>query len=178
MNILYDTLPDTVNVGGIDYPVYTDFRRWLEIETLLSENPSAEDFARAIMLCYKALPKNIADAVEGILKFHSGNCAYKKRKVKGHKNPIYSYKYDSEYIYSAFFEKYGIDLCTVQLHWLQFRALFRSLGECRFTKIVGYRTIDLSDIKNKEQKQVYRKLKRRFALPQSVDTAENIGELF
>lgn len=178
MNILYDKLPDSVCVGGVEYPVYTDFRRWVQIETLLSENSSAEDIARAIMLCYKVLPKNLSDAVEGIMKFHSGNSAYKKRTVKGHKTPVYSYEHDSEYIYGAFFEKYGIDLCTADLHWLQFRALFRTLGDCRFTKILAYRTIDLANLKNKEQKQIYRKLKHRYSLPQIVDTAENIGELF
>lgn len=178
MNILCEDLPESVCVNGIEYPVYTDFRRWIKIETLLSEGATAENIADAVLLCYKALPKNLKDAMCGIAYFH-GLGGGEKRAAPCRAKPLYSFECDGKYIYGAFWEKYGIDLSKAQLHWWQFASLFASLGECRFTKIVGWRATDLSQIKNKEQKRVYRKLKRLYALPSAeCDTAENITDLF
>ena len=80
---------------------------------------------------------------------------------------IYSYEFDDKYIYSAFMEQYNIDLNSIKyLHWWKFRALFNSLNEdVQFSKIMSYRAINLNEIKDKDMKKRYRKLKTLYALP-------------
>lgn len=178
MNILYEKLPDTICIDSTEYSVHTDFRNWVEVEVLLSGELSADKLARAISLCYKKLPTDLKSAVSGMIRFHSQNTERKKGK-RGHTKPVYSFEYDSGYIYSAFMEKYGIDLSKENMHWYCFCALLKGLGECRFTKIMQYRSLELGKIKNAEQKSFYRKMKRLYALPEeNIAIAESIGDLF
>ena len=89
---------------------------------------------------------------------------------------IYSYEFDAEYIYSAFMEQYKIDLNKEHLHWWKFKALFNSLNEeVLFSKIMSYRAIDLSKIKDKDMKKYYKKMKKLYALPdlRSEEEKEN-----
>ncbi len=62
--------------------------------------------------------------------------------------------------------QYGIDLTKDDLHWWLFRALFEGLNdENKICKVMEIRSIDLSKIKDKEQKAHYRRLKRIYRLP-------------
>ena len=69
---------------------------------------------------------------------------------------------------------YHIDLQDIEgLHWWKFKALFNSLSsDCKFIKILEYRSIDLSEIQDKQQKNFYRKMKKLYALPQSLEEKE------
>ena len=64
-------------------------------------------------------------------------------------------------------EQYKIDLNSIKyLHWWKFKALFNDLNEnIQFSKIMSYRAMDLSKIKDKDMKKQYRKLKTLYALP-------------
>ena len=90
------------------------------------------------------------------------------------KKQIFSYEYDAKYIYSAFLDQYGLDLNEIDyLHWFKFKALFEGLkSDNKICEIMGYRAIDLSKIKDKEQKQHYKRLQREFALPDNRTTEE------
>ena len=73
---------------------------------------------------------------------------------------------DADYIYSAFMSQYNIDLQDIEyLHWWKFRALFDSLNENnRLSKIIQYRSMDLSKIKDKEQKKFYKNMKKLYKI--------------
>ena len=64
-------------------------------------------------------------------------------------------------------QQYGIDLQDIEyLHWWKFKALFNGLAEnTQFVKIMGYRAMDISKIKDKKEKKRYRELQRLYALP-------------
>lgn len=172
-NFLCDTLPDSITIDGINYPIYTDFRNWVKIELLLSHRFSAENLVEIIRLCYKVLPADIEKAVNGILVFYTMG-GYERGDIKSKVRKAYSFDCDSEYIYSAFMQCYSIDLLKSNMHWWQFRTLFSSLGECTFTKIMHYRRADITRVKNSEQKAFYRKMKRIYRLPDR-QCAEDIG---
>ena len=88
-----------------------------------------------------------------------------KRSEKKSKR-VYDFEIDSELIYAAFMQQYKIDLSTVDLHWWKFKALFNSLSEdTQFIKVVRYRSMDLSKIKDKDQKKFYREMKSFYRLP-------------
>ena len=91
------------------------------------------------------------------------NIEEKEEKTK----QIYSYEFDDEYIYSAFMSQYGIDLNnTKYLHWWKFKALMNSLNDnTLFVKIMGYRNIELSKIKDKSMKDFYKSMKKQYSLP-------------
>ena len=167
MNILTDRLPDSLNIDGAEYPIYTDYRNWIKIDLILSDNKAnpIEALSKAVILCYKVLPPNLKEAVNAMLEFYRGRKQEGKSETKASK-AVYSFEHDSEYIYSSFLSQYNIDLTIENMHWWKFKALFSSLdSECMFSKVVQYRSINLNSVKDKEQKKFYRKMKRLYALP-------------
>ena len=70
-------------------------------------------------------------------------------------------------IYSAFMSQYGIDLQKIKfLHWWEFKAMFECLNDDnKIVEVMGYRSINLAKIKDKDEKARIRKLKKLYALP-------------
>lgn len=123
----------------------------------------------AIELYFKEVPLNLEEAINKIVWFYK--CGKEDKKQGGETNQaqkqIYSFEYDAEYIYSAFLSQYGIDLQDEKnLHWWKFKAMFQGLNDNNeIVKIMGYRALNLNEIKDKQQKARYRKLKSLYKLP-------------
>lgn len=178
-NLLLDRLPQYTNSG---LKLRTDFRESIKFELLMQDTKLDEQtkVTQALKLYYYDVSKiqNLKEAVEEILWFYS--CGRKQQKVDENKSEeknnkrIYSYEFDDEYIYSAFMEQYKIDLNSIKyLHWWKFKALLNSLNEnTQFVKIMGYRSMDLSKIKDKDMKANYKKLKKEYALPDMRTTEQ------
>lgn len=172
-NILVDPLPKAVMVDGIEYAIRTNFRIFILFEILWQDPDlaSAEKVRRSLLLCYPEVPCNYGKAVEALLWFYKCGREESRQKQEAasrHRSEkIYSFDYDASYIYAAFLFQYGIDLQDVEyLHWWKFRALFNALSDqTEFVKIMGYRSIDISDDMSGSQKTFYRKMKRIHALP-------------
>lgn len=70
---------------------------------------------------------------------------------------IYSYEYDDEYIFSAFWQEYRIDLTRDRVHWWKFKALLKSLkDDVQFEKIKSYRAYKGEDKNLKELREYYK----------------------
>lgn len=79
----------------------------------------------------------------------------------------FDFRYDSSFIYSAFKRYYpSIDLQKDYIHWWEFLVLLSDVGECSFTRIKEFRTIDMKGL-SKEQKKFYREMKGTYKLPPS-----------
>ena len=174
MNMLIDLLPETVEIGGVDYRINSDFRTSILFEMLVTdEELEAKDkVIPALRLYYPEIPPDIGEAVDKILWFYRCGKKEKKTSESGEgapPEPVYSFDYDDDYIYAAFLEQYGIDLQDVEnLHWWKFRALFKGLmDDTEFVKIMGYRSIKISNSMSKEQRKFYNEMKRIHALPRS-----------
>ena len=176
MSILTEVLPESVSIGGLKYPIDTDFRTWVLLEELLLDETitQSEKAALALELVYPVPvpPFLIEDALEGIFWFYSLNKGVQRSDSEGQEEStgtaVYSYEHDAEYIYAAFLEQYGIDLTSTDLHWWKFRALLKSLGEdTLFVKIMGYRAMEISADMPAKQKVFYTKMKKLYALPVS-----------
>lgn len=175
-NILLDRLPQRTNSG---LKIRTDFRESIKFELLMQDNSvnNKDKIVLALNLYYYNVKeiKDIKQAVDDILWFYRcgknlNNISSNEEKTNEDSNKtkqIYSYEFDDEYIYSAFMEQYKIDLNSIKyLHWWKFRALLNSLNEnVLFSKILGYREINLSKIKDKEMRNFYKKMKKIYALP-------------
>lgn len=176
MNFWVTPLPETVTIQGKEIPIYTDFRVWVKCGILLEQEKNPISLAVELLrLCYPALPPSFEGAMEGIFSFYTGG---DKPAEKG-KKPLYSFDYDGDLIYAAFYSQYGIDLAHASLHWYQFRALFAGLEEnSRFAEVLGAREVNLSKISDPAQKAYYRKLKANYRLPGEVDAADGLEALF
>lgn len=183
MNLLIDLVPTTVKIEGEDYKINSDFRTSILFELLMQDSSirKEEKIFIALELYYPEMPPNINDSVEQILWFYRcGKDIMESKGVgKGKSTQIYSFEHDDEYIYSAFLNQYGVDLQDIgYLHWWKFKAMFKALKEDNeIVKIMGYRAIDLSKIKDAEQKSYYRKMKEIYKVPIAKDEEDKLKEL-
>lgn len=186
MNMIIDALPDTVRVCGENVPVRTDFRVWLMLEQLLSDDDltQAERVPLALNLVYlDKTYKDINEAVNALIWFYRGGNPEDKRLTKmAEKRPqkrVYDIDQDAEYIFAAFMQTYGIDLTTADLHWWQFRAMLHALPEdCLFSKIMGYRAVSLSSIKDKETRARLGQKQALYRLRTGQTEEEKIARLY
>ena len=171
-NLLINKLPQHTDSG---LRIRTDFRESIKFELLMQDKTIEDDKKiRMILNLYYYNQENIKDvkkALEEIVWFYKGGDKIENKtsgkNENNNKKQIYSYEFDAEYIYSAFMQQYKLDLNSIQyLHWWKFRALFINLSEdVLFSKIMQYRAVELSSIKDKEMKKFYKKMKRLYALP-------------
>ena len=184
MNLLIDLVPETITIDNKEYEINSDFRTSILFE-LLMQDKSIKDNDKiylALELYYPNIPDDINSAIEKMLWFYrcGKDLIISKRKGKGKSDiKIYSFEYDDDYIYAAFMDQYGIDLQDIKyLHWWKFKAMFKSLKEdTEIVKIMRYRSMDLSKIKDKNEKAYYKKMQELYKIPISKDEQEKLEEI-
>lgn len=184
MNLLIDLVPKTITIDNKEYEINSDFRTSILFE-LLMQDKSIKDNDKiylALELYYPNIPDDINSAIEKMLWFYrcGKDLITSKRKGKGKSDiQIYSFEHDDDYIYAAFIDQYGIDLQDIdQLHWWKFKAMFKSLKENNeIVKIMKYRSMDLSKIKDKEEKAYYKKMQNLYKIPVSKNEQEKLDEI-
>lgn len=186
MNLLIDGLPDSIEIGGQTVPIETGFRTGLLFEQMILDQ-SVGDLEKIETMLQLYLPgvglnteAAIVEAVERINWFY--RCGADPDETTGSggadEDQPFNYDIDADYIYAAFRQAYNIDLAENELHWWQFRALFKALPETtQFMKIIGFRTIKISNKLSKEQKQYYERMKRLYKLPESKDRQQLESDL-
>lgn len=186
MNLLVDGLPDSVEVCGETVPIETDFRTGILFEEMIQDPTlsNLEKLRTALDLYFPDAAFVDAEAAQEALEklfwfYRCGEDPPKEGAGAGsYTPPSFSYEYDAEYIYAAFFQAYRVDLAREALHWWQFRALFKALPEdTQIMKIIGYRTVKLPDKMPKDQRQFYERMKRQYALPESKDVQQLESDL-
>lgn len=180
MNILIDLVPESVEIDGIEYEIRTDFRISILFEMMMQDEElsNEEKILKALELYYPIIPDNVEEAIDKIKWFYrcGKDIVKSNNESHGESVKIYDYEYDDDYIYSAFLSQYNVDLQDIKhLHWWKFKAMFKSLNEDnKIVKIMQYRSIDLSEIKDKEQNAYYRKMKKLYKIPRSTGEVEKI----
>ena len=159
MDLTIKSLPNTVNVGGKDFSIYTDFRIWMKFEIAVSKLKCGEKMD--VSYLFKNDMPVFCNIVE-LFTFSRPQSPLPRQKT--HRDVIVlDYELDGELIYSAFLGQYGIDLCEVEeLHWHKFLALLKGLNEStRLREVMGYRCYQKSVNKNKD---VYEELRRAWEI--------------
>lgn len=187
--IMFNRLPYFVILQGKKFKINVDFRIMISFENKLQDKKISNsekigyglrNFYPAFFLKqnYIALLNNIElrkEACEKLIWFYKcGREDYHKLKSGSGKSSteIYSYEYDDEYIYGAFYQEYGIDLTTCKVHWWKFKALLKSLKEdVEFVKIKKYRAYSGDDENLKE-------LKKYWELPIPTEEQERLDKLY
>ena len=171
MNILIDLLPSSVKIDGTEYEINSDFRTSVLFSLLMEDDNLNEEekVLQALNLYYPVVPDNSEKAIEKIKWFYScgkldnpiGN-----KKARASSKKVFDFEVDANYIYSAFMSQYNIDLQDIEeLHWWKFKALLEGLKEDnKLSKIIEYRSVDLSKIKDKEQRKFYKDMQKQYSL--------------
>ena len=171
MNILIDLLPSSVKIDGTEYEINSDFRTSVLFSLLMEDDNLNEEekVLQTLNLYYPVVPDNSEEAIEQIKWFYScgkldnpiGN-----KKARASSKKVFDFEVDANYIYSAFMSQYNIDLQDIEeLHWWKFKALLEGLKEDnKLSKIIEYRSVDLSKIKDKEQRKFYKDMQKQYSL--------------
>lgn len=190
MNILLDPMPDFLDVGGEQIPIDSGFRLWMRFDEALfwSSEPMENRIYSAMAICYNGkIPADINSAVRAAIEFYAHESerlgetpmeAPNEQRQSGRSNKIYSFIHDASLICAAFRAQYNIDLTHDNLHWWHFKALFEGLTEDnKICKVMEIRSMDLSKVKDKEQKAHYRRLKRLYRLPDPRSEEEQDADM-
>jgi hypothetical protein len=188
MNFLTDKLPTVLMVDGENYEIHSDFRTWIKLtQDFFLKEITASSIAKAICLVYKQIPPNPESAVLELFNFYT--VAKNKQNETASRrqgNNVFDFDMDAPLIFASFFQQYGIDLTKTDMHWWLFKSLFDALSaETAFGKALHFRSVDITQIKDKEQQKYYLKMKRVYSLPdkrsereKEKDIAENLFALF
>lgn len=171
MGFLTESLPTSLTINGVEYPINTDFRAVLRYNEMLKGNTEDVDYMIECMRCiYQEIPGDIAAALERLNWFMQCGKAEKKHrpsnKVLGiNSNLPFDFDEDGELIYSAFRRNdvYGIDLLKIEyLHWWEFMAMLNDIpSDTYLSRVMEYRTIDTTNNNlSKDQKSFYKAMQR------------------
>lgn len=185
MNLFYEEFPNTIEIDGNKIKIVTDFREYIKLLDML-DDPELSGPEKIYFLSeYVLSPVNNMEAViKELTKFVTMDDLNPKNEENEEANvkpkKIFSFSYDYPYILSAFLSEYGIDLRSIKyLHWWKFRMLFDGLSEdTEIKKRIMYRSIDLSAIKDKDERKRIRRIQQSVRLPEDALTDFDIGEIF
>lgn len=195
MNLLLDILPNEVIIGDVEYSINTDFRCMILFEQIMQSN-ELTDYEKANYAINNFYPDSqppSKEAVEFLLWFYRRGLEPEKPIesddgdfITKREPKVFSWEHDAPYIYAAFLDQYGIDLNLDELHWWKFKALFDGLKDDHMlSKIVGYRSMNITSDMTSRQVKFYRDQKKRYALPderteeeRERDFADALDDLF
>lgn len=187
--IMFNKLPYFVILQGKKYKINVDVRNMISFENKVQDKSvdKSEKIKYVLRHFYPAFfyeenynkllykPQLYKEACDKLIWFYKcGREDYHKSNGNGKVNnkQIYSYEYDDEYIYGAFYEQYRIDLAYDKVHWWKFKALLKSLkDDTEFVKIKGYRAYT-GDDKNMIE------LRKYWELPLSLEEQERLNKLY
>lgn len=185
---MFRKLPYFVILQEKKYRINVDFRNMISFENILQDKSvsKTEKIEYGLRHFYPAFfslenyqkllynPQLYKEACDKLIWFYKcGRDDYHRMENgKGSNKQIYSYNYDDEYIYGAFYEQYGIDLSYDIVHWWKFKALLKSLkDDTEFVKIKGYRAYT-GDDKNMIE------LRKYWELPLPAEEQERLDRLY
>lgn len=161
----FHQLPESVEIDGVTYPVNSDFRIGVAIETEIVSGEKPDIFGLLMDFYMGKIPLNVEEAVNKMVDFfrlceEPGES--KSNEKKGGR--IYDYEMDADVILASFLVAYNIDLSVASLHWWTFRRLMLNLPpETPFMQRVKFRTADLKKLSKDEQKH-YKKMRSLYAI--------------
>lgn len=192
MNLIYEPFPESVQVDGRPVPIITDFREYVRLLDMLKSD-ELDSYEKTWLISQYFLED--VQMNEEVIRVLTDFVTMKElepetesdeeeKEDEEHRNEVqkslFSYSIDYPYILSGFLRDYGIDLNTVEyLHWWKFRMLFNGLSEdTEIKQRIMYRGMDLSTIKDKDERKRIARIQRQIRLPEEALTDYDIGNAF
>lgn len=165
--------PEYAEIDNKRYKINTDFRIAIECNRI-AEDENIGDYERVLAIIYTLFGDdgiNTPEHYEKLLEIAKTylSCG-KELETKHHEEPDMDYIQDMDYIEASFMSDYHIDLSNEEMHWYKFTNLMNGLSNselgnsCILNRIRNIRTMNLSDIKDKKERDRLAKLKKEFAL--------------
>lgn len=136
--IAYD-LPASVNIGGREYAIRTDYRAILDIMLALNDPELTDDDRAAVSLgiFYRdELPDDLQEAINKCFWFISGGDEHPSDKPAP---KLVDWEKDFRWIASPINKMLGHDIRGVEMHWWTFLGYYYEIGDCTFAQIVKIR---------------------------------------
>lgn len=165
--------PEYAEIDSKRYKINTDFRVAIECNRI-AEDETIGDYERVLAVIYTLFgeegintPEHYEKLLEMAKKYLS--CG-KELETRKQEEPDMDYIQDMDYIEASFMSDYRMDLSNIELHWWKFCNLMNGLSNselgnsCILNRIRNIRTMDLSQIKDKKEREKLAKLKKEFAL--------------
>lgn len=162
-------LPTSVEIDGVSYPINSDFRMGVAIETEILRDGEPDILGLMAAFYPQGIPKNVEAAVEKMVWFYS--CSPDKGQSSDTKKGgrQYDFDMDADVLLASFLSAYGIDLSTENLHWWAFRRLMLNLPlETPFMQRIKYRCADLKSL-GKEERKHYKKMQALYAIKKKTE---------
>lgn len=136
-------LPESLNVGGSEYRIRTDFRDILTIFDAYNDPDLPDEAKTYIMLkiIYPDLdsipPEHLQEAAEKAVEFM--NCGQQDPDDKG-KPALMDWNQDADILIPAINKVAGCEVRTMEhLHWWTFIGFYMEIGESLFSQVVNIR---------------------------------------
>lgn len=137
-----ELLPTSVEVGGAEYVIRSDYRAALDICAALSdpELDGQERAVAALIIFYPDLsaipPEHYQEAIDQCLRFINGGGEDAPRKAL----KLVDWEQDFQHIMAPINRVLGQEVRAVEyMHWWTFLAAFYEIGDCTFAQIVRIR---------------------------------------
>lgn len=170
-------LPRTLNVGGKDYPIRSDFRVVLNVfDALTDEDLSDDDKAlvvlKSLYFTFSDIPQeDIQEAAEKAMWFMDGGDA---PKVKSDGLKTFDWKHDESILFPAVNKVAGYETRSCKyLHWWTFLGFFNEIGDGLFSTIMAIRQKRMHGKKLEQwEKDVYKTHKELINIYTEQEKAE------
>lgn len=166
-------LPRSLTVGGAAYAINTDYRIMIDFERQISAADTSDRkafaaiIAKAVSDLFLGRVSLSDESIDALLQYYRCGRGIDDKPGGDDRRGrrYYDFDEDSELIYAAFRQQYGVDLTSATLHWWEFRSMFIGLTDgTELVRIMQYRCADLSKIKNKEERARIKALQKKYAL--------------
>ncbi len=143
-------LPETLTVGGVEYPIRTDYRNVLQVFEAFQdpELTQEEKWIVAIYLLFEGFScdDDVLEAAQDgfdlgeAMKQTSWFISARQPEKQVLEQPTYNWTQDEQMIFSAVNKVAGRETRELEyLHWWTFLGYFNEVGEGTFSFIVGIR---------------------------------------
>ena len=114
---LYQAPPEAIKVNGWGYPVDTDFRVWMEFQSIILSGGQEKERSERLagFMDRLGLPSS-REALDAMLTFYTAESKEKPVSAQKSRPMAFDFQQDNEYIYAAFMGAYKIDLTTAKMH--------------------------------------------------------------
>lgn len=164
-------LPNTINVNGRLYSIYTDFRIWMRLAIQLQHLKNGDTIDVAYLFKNEHPPRISIE--NDLLPFLYPKQELPRRTGKESDAILIDYELDADLIWAAILGQYGVDLCEVEeLHWWKFRAMISGLNEStKLHEVMSFRCYE----KRRDNSDPYEELRRAWEI---VKEPEGDGDAF
>lgn len=165
-------LPNSI-IGNNGEPILleTDYRVWLQF----MEDMKREDIDRDVSYLFANEPPIIDERIYNQLIMFLFNPSVTPRSEEASGEKVLDYIMDGEYIFSALYKVYGIDIVDMEMHWHKFQALCNNvIGDDTLwgyaKSMRGYN----KPSKSETQDRIYTKAKEVWSFP--ITVSEEVQE--